>query len=295
MGDRWQHYHLPTTVDEAIALLSRYEGAARPVAGGTDLIVGMERGEVPPLPALVDLSRIEEMRQIALGPDGYVYLGAAVTHSTIERHPLILAHARCLSEACGLIGGPQVRNVATLGGNVAHALPAADGTTALMVLEAEAEIAGPEGRRWQPLPTLFAGPGRSTLDLGREIIVRFRFPTAGPGVGSAFTRLMRPQGVALPILNCAVYVRLEGGRFADVRLCLGPVAPTPRRATEAEEALRGEPVSEESVARAVAVAQQTLRPRTSPHRATAAYRREMIAVLLRRGLRQAISRAKTPG
>ncbi len=292
----WEKYHTPRTVDEALATLAAYQGRARVIAGGTDLLIDMQFGGEGELPqALVDVTHIPEMSRIAVA-DGVCTLGAAVTHAAIARSTALEAGATCLVESCGVIGGPQVRNAGTIGGNVAHALPAGDGTTSLVALDASAQVAWADGRReWLPILALFKGPGVSALDSRRDVLVAFRFALCGPGEGTAFKRIMRPQGVALPILGCAAWVRLspDGGRYAAVRLCIGPVARTPVRATVVEEALRGEPVGEAALERAVAAARESLRPRDSKYRATAAYRQHMIETLLRRVLPLAVQRART--
>lgn len=292
----WKRYHQPTTIEEALALLAQYDGRARVISGGTDLLLEMQQGHRPPLEALVDVAAIGEMMGIE-ERDGYVAVGAAVPHTQIVESELVVRQATCLVESCGVIGGPQVRNVATLGGNVAHALPAADGTTALVALDAEAEVATLDGRAWRPILSLFRGPGESAVDPTRELITRFRFPAAAPGAASAYKRIMRPQGVALPILAGAVWVRVQGSKGAgeqskivDVRICLGPVQPIPCRAMQAEAALRGR-MLDEALADGVAAAQAEFSPRASKYRATAEYRREMIAVLLRRALPLAVQRA----
>jgi CO/xanthine dehydrogenase FAD-binding subunit len=301
----WHFYHRPQSIDEALALLDRYAGRAQIVSGGTDLLLDMQQGHHPPVDALVDVTAIEEMNQVGLSGD-HIEVGAAVSHTTIVQTPLLVERATCLVESCGVIGGPQVRNVATLGGNVGHALPAADGTTALVALDAEAEIASAAGRSWQPILDLFEGPGQSTVDSSRAFITRFRFPAGAPGkgsrAGSAFKRIMRPQGVALPILACAVWLHLEDpleSHLGDsstairaARICIGPVGPVPRRILAAEKALTG--LSLDDVLEAcVAAAQAECSPRTSRHRATAAYRQELIAVLLRRAVPLAYQRALT--
>lgn len=290
----WKHYHTPATIDEALDLLASYAGRARVIAGGTDLLLDIKHGHLPPVEALVDITRIEDLRGIH--PDGdHLVIGAGVTHTQIVNHPLIAARATCLVESCGVVGGPQVRNVGTLGGNVAHALPAGDGTTSLVALDAEAEIIQGGERRWEPLGALFRGPGESLLDPCADLLIRFRFRLAGEREATAFKRIMRPQGVALPVLGCAAWVRLDdsGGRYADVRACIGPVAKIPACAEAVEAALRGQPVGEASTGAAVAAAHETLHPRTSKYRATADYRQEMIAVLLRRVLPLAVQRART--
>jgi carbon-monoxide dehydrogenase medium subunit len=294
----WQNYHTPRTVDEALTLLASHAGEARIIAGGTDLLIDLKHGgdrDHTPVAALVDVTRIPEMTEIS-ERDGVLHIGAAVTHTAIVRSPLLEARATCLVESCGVVGGPQVRNVGTLGGNVAHALPAGDGTTSLMALDAEADVAWSDGRReWLPLAALFRGPGLSALDNGRDVLVAFRFQPCGAGEGTAFKRIMRPQGVALPVLGCAVWVRLDEARehYADTRVCVAPVAPTPVRAAGVEDALRGELANEATLERAVAAAYDTLAPRASKYRATAEYREYMIETLLRRALPLATARAKT--
>jgi CO/xanthine dehydrogenase FAD-binding subunit len=291
----WTNYHQPVTVDEGLAFLAQHDGAARVVSGGTDLLLEMQQGHKPPVAALVDVTGIAEMGEIGQ-ENGRIQLGAAVTHTRIVKSDLLVQRATCLVESCGVIGGPQVRNVATLGGNVAHALPAADGTTALVVLDAEVEVATVIGRSWQPILSLFKGPGKSAVDHSRELITRFRFQGTQPGEGTAFKRIMRPQGVALPILACAVWVKVrrivDSGQLTveDVRICIGPVRPVPCRAIEAEAALRGRSLNE-ALDNCVAAARAEFSPRTSKHRATAEYRLEMIEVLLRRSLPLAVQRA----
>lgn len=295
----WKHYHSPTSVEEALALLAGYEGQARVVAGGTDLLLDLMYSNHPPIEALVDVTAINEMRHITPEGDDHVLVGAAVTHTQIVNEPLIAARATCLVESCGVVGGPQVRNVGTLGGNVAHALPAGDGTTSLVALDAEAEIVQNGVRRWVPIREMYKGPGQSLLDSTRDLLVRFRFRLSGAGEGTAFKRIMRPQGVALPVLGCAVWIDLTPEATIDsARVCIAPAGPTPVRLTQTESFLQGKPIGGEGditqlldgVAQAV---RGEMSPRTSRYRATAEYRYEMAEILLRRALPLAIKRART--
>ncbi len=290
----WNHYYTPATVEEALMLLRTYQGRARVIAGGTDLLLDIKQGHLPRPDALVDITRIPGMSDLRQ-EDDTVYLGAGVTHAQIVDSPVLAARATCLVESCGVVGGPQVRNVGTIGGNVAHALPAGDGTTSLIALDAMADVVLNGARQWLPLRDLFVGPGESRLDQTRDLLIGFRFGLCGPREGTAFKRIMRPQGVALPILGCAVWVRLaeSGQHYEDARICIGPVAKVPARAEAVEEALRGQAVDAEAIETAVTVARQTLHPRTSKYRATAEYRQEMIEVLLRRVLPLATQRART--
>ncbi len=290
----WTHYHTPSTIDEALALLESYGGRARVIAGGTDLLLDMRQGHTPCQDALIDITKIASMNVIRQEGD-WLYIGAGVTHSQIVAWPEIAARATCLVESCGVVGGPQVRNVGTLGGNVAHALPAGDGTVSLVALDAEADVIIEHERRWVPIQALYVGPGQSRLDSTRDLLVQFRIRLCGPQEATAFKRIMRPQGVALPILGCAVWIRLDprGSYYEDVRVCVSPVAPTPIRAADVEAVLRGATASVETVEEAVKTAHATLHPRASKYRATADYRQEMIEILLRRVLERAVERART--
>jgi CO/xanthine dehydrogenase FAD-binding subunit len=298
---RWKEYYTPSTVDEALMLLGQYNGSARIIAGGTDLILDMEAGHTEAPDVLVDVTKIvgiEEIYQESDADGEWIIIGAGVTHYQGERHRLLGQVGTCLTESCRVVGGPQVRNVATLGGNVAHALPAADGTIGLLALDAQVEVCtlqgGEVGRAWQPLLSIFAGPGRNTLD-PHQMLSAFRFRPTGDGEGSAFDRIMRPQGVALPILGLAARVRLDAGRkrVEDATIAIGPAGPIPFRATEAEAILKATATFDDTVMEAViAAAQGQARLRTSKHRASQDYRHEMIAVLLRRVLPKAVARAR---
>jgi carbon-monoxide dehydrogenase medium subunit len=294
----WQAYHSPQTVAEALELLKSHAGKARIIAGGTDLLIDLQHSgnhHMEPLAALVDVTRISEMTQIT-PEDDRLLVGGAVTHTAIVKSDLMEERATCLVESCGVVGGPQVRNVGTLGGNVAHALPAGDGTTSLVALDAEVDVAWGDGRReWLPLTQIFKGPGQSALDATRDVLVAFRFKLCGQNEATAFKRIMRPQGVALPILGCAVWVRLNAAQthYEDVRISIAPVALVPKRAAEIEAVLRGQPVNDATLDQAVAIAYEKIEPRTSKYRATAEYRSHMIETLLRRTLPLAIERAKT--
>ncbi len=276
----WNEYRSPVSVDEALALLVQGHGGARIIAGGTDLLLDLQQGRLPPPRTLIDVTRIEEMTRIAADPE-FVTLGAAVTHAQIIDHPSLQQQAAGLVQASALIGGPQVRNVATIGGNVAHGLPAGDGSIALLALGAEVEIASSAGRRWQPLEAVFAGPGQVNFDRTCELLVAFRFRPTGPGQTSAFRRIMRPQGVAIAILNMAAWVEWEAPeRIGRVRLVVGAAGPRPLRARLAEAALQGTELGRRSIEAASAALEAEARLRTSPHRASEPYRRQLLGVLL---------------
>src|SRR5512139_1376929 len=288
----WSEYYLPVSVDEAVGLLARHGGKARVVAGGTDLILDLQQGNEHPVEALVDVTHIVGLNEICEA-DGYLTVGAGVTHNQIVENALLQQKGTALVEASYVVGGPQVRNVATIGGNVAHALPAADGTTALNALDAEVEVASFGERRWIPFESLFTGPGKSAVDSTREVLTALRFKATGNHEASAFSRIMRPQGVALPIMNFSAKVRVMDDRIEEVALAAAPVAPTPFRCRQTETFLTGKPATADSIEAAVEVLLSECKPRTSPHRATAEYRKEVLPVLLRRTVSRAIERVKT--
>jgi len=286
----WKEYYRPQTVQEAVEALASAPDPSCAIAGGTDLMLDLQQGHHPPVHTLVDLTCIPELRALEIR-NGELYIGAGVPHNHIVDSPLTRQHAQALVEACGLIGGPQVRNTATLGGNVAHALPAADGTIGLLSLDAQAEIASPT-RRWRvPLGELFLGPGKSALNAKNEILVGFGIPLCKAHQASAFCRIMRAQGIALPILNLAVWLERAGDEIISAHVSVGPAGPTPFRARKTEEFLRGKTFSEALIG----AAQETLLAeavfRSSPARATAEYRRQLVVTLLRNALTTAWQRA----
>ena len=285
----WKEYLHPLTVQAAVDSLASAPSPAIPIAGGTDLMLDLQQGHHAPVHTLVDLTGIAELCALEIRGT-QLFIGAGVPHNRIVESPLAQEHARALVESCGLIGGPQVRNMATLGGNVAHALPAADGTIGLLALEAEAEVASPRERRRMPLQEIFVGPGKSILKAD-EILVGFYLPLKKAHQASAFCRVMRAQGIALPILNLAVWLERDGEKIANARIAVGPSGPTPFRARQTDACLRGKCFSAETISKA----QQTLLSeavfRSSPARATAEYRRELVLVLLKNALSTAWERA----
>jgi carbon-monoxide dehydrogenase medium subunit len=286
-----EQYVIAKSLEEALNTLG-IEGRSKAViAGGTDLLIDIRQGRHSQPDILLDVSEINEMRGIRLDGD-HIYLGGSVTHQEIVHSDSLLEHAQCVVEGCGLIGGPQVRNVATIGGNVAHALPAGDGTISLLALDAEVRIASRNGEtRWEPLIDIFSGPGEVTFDRDSELLVSFRFAKSNPGEASAFHRVMRPQGVAIAILNMAAWVKLGAdNKIADVRLSCGPAGPRPFRGYQTEAVLRGRSFDEAVFEQACQVLAGEVSLRTSKHRATKEYRQQLLPVLLREVLETAIAR-----
>jgi carbon-monoxide dehydrogenase medium subunit len=288
----WNQYIIPKSLSDALQALTASQGEVRLIAGGTDLLLDLQQGRQKSVDTLIDVSRIPELTCLELRAD-HLFLGAGVPLDEIIASPLIHRHAPAVYEACSLIGGPQVRNTATLGGNVAHALPAGDGSIALLALGAITEIATPEGLRNLPIEELFLAPGKSALEGKTEIIVGFYLPLSQNGQTSVFKRVMRPQGVALPILNMAIWLLRENNTIADIRIAIGPAGPKPFRARITEDELRGRIFD----TRALDMAKKSLcsetRFRTSPHRASSTYRSVLSQSLLEDCLNTAWERAQS--
>ena len=287
----WQNYIRPKNLTEAMDAFATAPRPLLPVAGGTDLLLDLEQGRHSPVQTLVDVTSIAELTLFERRGEE-LFIGAAVPVNRIVHDQLAVTHAQALTEACDLIAGPQVRNVATLGGNVAHALPAADGTIALLALDVQTEIASATGIRRISFKDLFVGPGKSSLNHGEELIVGFYLPLSKPHQASCFKRIMRPQGVALPILNCAVWLEGENDMIKDIRIAVGPGGGTPFRATQAEDTLRGQSLNHkifESVFEALLAQAQF---RTSARRASAEYRRHIVSGLFRDVVETAWTRAQ---
>ncbi len=286
----WEKYLRPSNVEEALAGMASAPGLACPIAGGTDLLLDLKQGRHPHVHTLVDMTTIPELTTLEIRRDE-LFIGAAVPLSHIVASELVQEHAQALIEASQLVGGPQVRNTATLGGNVAHALPAADGTIALMVLQVQAEIADMQGRRRVPVADLFLGPGKSVLNVERELLVGFHMPLRKIHQSSVFRRIMRAQGTALPILNLSVWMERRSDLIQEVRIAVGPGGPTPWMASFAETALRGRPYSLAAFELAKQALLKQVVFRTSAFRASAEYRNHLVGGLLKDCLGTAWERA----
>lgn len=286
----WNFYHNATSIEDALETLARTEGLACVVAGGTDLLLDMQQGRHAPAECMVDVSSVPEMQALEIR-QGRLFIGAAVPISRIVRSALVREHAAAVMEACDLIGGPQVRNTATLGGNVAHALPAADGTISLLAMDARALVAAQSGMREVPMEDLFLGPGQSSLKANQELLVGFYLPLLESGQASAFQRVMRPQGVALPILNAAAWLWREDEVIRDIHLAFGPSGPTPRRPQRTEAVLRGQQPEAGVLEAALQALLEEATFRTSKMRATAEYRRHLAGGLLNAVVEKAWERA----
>lgn len=283
-------YLFPNDIAECLDMLAQAGGRGRIIAGGTDLVLAAERGSVEP-DVLVDITRIPGLQAIDQR-DGRIWLGAAVTHAQCAASPLLRSKAIALAEACSSVGSPQIRQVGTVAGNVVNAQPAADAAIALTALGATAEIVSASGTRSEAVEELYAGVGRSKIDPTREILARVSFPTPGAGEATAFMRFSPRAAMALPILNGAAWVAVRDGKVTGVRMALGPVATKPFRPLQAEASLIGKAANDAAAIEAAALAaSQEATPRDSLLRGSAAYRLELVRVLVRRMLKAALERA----
>jgi carbon-monoxide dehydrogenase medium subunit len=284
----------PQTIEEALRLLAAAGGKGRLIAGGTDLIVSLREGKQD-FEVLVDTCRIPGLAAIEVAGDGGVArLGARVTMAEAERSAELAARATALAEGCAWVGGPQIRNRATLVGNVVSAQPAADAGIPLVALGAVLHLVSEQEERELPIEEAYRPRGGSTVDSTREMVTAITIPLEDRREASAYTRMMRRKALTLPVLACAVWLRrAEGGgagTLEEARVVLGPVAPHPRRLREAEACLVEGPITAERIERAAQAAAGAASPRDSVFRGSAAFRKEMVAVVVRQSVETAWTR-----
>ncbi len=274
-------YHRPATVEAACRILAAEPGAAV-LAGGTDLMVHLTqswRGKRPP--AVVNVKRIPGLAAIEV-TDGTVRLGALTSLTALIEHPVIRAEYPVLPFTARYMGSPAIRNLATVGGNLCNASPAADLPPVLLALDAEVGIAGLDGERRLPLAEFVRGPGQTVLRPG-ELLAWVEFPRRRPPWPICYERLDVRRAMDIAIAGAALSVRRAAGRVLEARVALCAVAPTPLRVREAEAALVEQGLTDAAITRAAELAMAAARP-ISDVRATAEYRREMVGTLVRRGL-----------
>ena len=279
---------LPTSVEECLRTLAERGPDARVVAGGTDLLVQLKNGMLR-TGCVVDLSGVSQLRQLARANGSGLRIGAAVTARTLERDPGVKAAYPAIAESGALVGSVQVRNLATLGGNLCNAAPSADMAPPLLALDAEAVIAGPKGTRRVPFASFFLGVRRTVLQPD-ELLVEIAVPDPGPHSGGHYRRHTPRRELDIAVVGVASQLTLSKGVCAKARIALAAVAPTPVRATAAERLLEGHPVTPELIERAAGAAVEAAHP-ISDQRGSADFRRHLVQVLTRRTLTTALARA----
>ena len=278
----------PTTLEEAIANLAAGGEKMMPIAGGTDLIVKMKDHLLEPS-TLVDLSLIKELQGITVEGDR-LRIGGAVTLTEITESKPVQANGFCLAQGASEVGSTQIRNRATIGGNIGNASPAADTVPALVALGASAQVVGKDGVREIPVEELFVGPGQTVLQL-TEIIASVAFPLPNENATDYYVKLGKRKAQAISVVNAAVYLELDEQRkkFTGVRIALGSVAPTVIRAKEAEEWLVGKEVNAENIAAATSLIEKTIKP-ISDVRSSAEYRKQVSKKLVYKAIYEALER-----
>jgi CO/xanthine dehydrogenase FAD-binding subunit len=274
-------YLKPKTVNEAISLLESHGEKGRYIAGGTDVIVKIKEKKMAP-DFLISLRHIPDLAYIHRDPEGVLRLGALTTHRMLEQSSLIRRYYPCLFDAVENIGSVQIRNVATLGGNICNAVPSADGVIPLLVLGAQVTLVGTKGKRSLPLKSFFLGPGLTLMEAG-EIVTEFFIPPLPADSSAGYVKHTRREAMELPIVGVGIFLALgpDLKTCAKARIGLGVAAPTPIRAYSAEEFLQGQELSEAALTEAGRIAAKETKVRDSI-RGQAWYRREMVETLVRR-------------
>jgi carbon-monoxide dehydrogenase medium subunit len=308
-------YDKPKTFEEALTHLAQYGQKARLIAGGTDVIVMIKQKTIAP-EVLISLQGIPGLDQIRY--NGSLSIGPMVTHRAIEKSEVIKKNFSALADAVDDLGSIQIRNVATIGGNICTAAPSADTATPLMVLGTQVKMKSLKEERTLPIEEFFKGPGETVLKTG-EIVKELLIPKLLPNTGSAYYKLQRRLALDLPILGVSVLLSLDKNKVTctdllctaspisallhkmeedeivcrDVRIALGVAAPTPMRAMKAEALLRGKKLSDELLEEAAHTASQEAQPRDTL-RGEAWYRRDMVRVLVKRMAMKSIERVVQP-
>ena len=282
------HLALPRSIEDCLKLLAERGPEAKLVAGGTDLLPQMKNGLIKPA-AVIDLSGVADLRVLRREDGAGLRVGASVAAREIELDPYTRSTYPALAESGALVGSVQIRNLATVGGNLCNAAPSADMAPPLMALEAEAVVAGPRGRRRVPMADFFTGVRRTVL-APDELLVELIVPAPGPRSGGQYLRHTPRRELDIAVVGVASQVTLSDGVCRKARIALAAVAPTPIRATAAERALEGQPLTAQHIARAAQLAVEAARP-ISDQRGSADFRRHLVGVLTRRTLTTALERA----
>ena len=284
-------YVAPQSLDEAVAVLKERGDGVKLLAGGTDLLVQMKEAGLHPS-TVVSLHALPELRGIEFDEARGLRVGAATDMAALASFPAVRERYTALADGAGVVGSVQTRNMATLGGNIANAAPSADTTPPLMALDALAEIIGPGGAREVLVGELFAGAGQTRLTRD-EIVVAVRLPTPPAHTGSVYRRHTPRKIMDIAVVGIGIRLTLapDAATINEARIALGAVAATVIRAEAAEEALAGEPASEDAFARAAELAQEAATP-ISDVRGSAEFRRYLVGVMTKRCLSIAAERAQ---
>ncbi len=281
-----ENYLFPKTVEECIKMLSECKGEARLVSGATDLSLWIKDEKVSPA-VLVDVSDVKEMRFVEVSGDKLV-IGAAMTHAEIASNDTVKKYFPALSDGCRNVGSPQIRNVATLAGNIVSAQPAADSVVPMTALDASCEIVDENGPRIQKIRELPKKVGVSTVDPTKEVLAKIFIDIPKCKYGTSFKRISPREAMSLPVVNVAVMLTADtSGIITEARVVASPVDIVPFRAKKTEEFLVGKKPSEEVFEEASKLAGEEASPRDSLQRGSGAYRKNLVKDLVGQALREA--------
>jgi CO/xanthine dehydrogenase FAD-binding subunit len=279
-------YLEPHTVDEALSMLSQYKGRAKVMAGGTDILPKLKEREIKAPEVIIALKGIPDLDYIKYDEVGGLSLGALATIHVVETSPVVQERFGVLFQAVESMASAQVRNRGTIGGNLCNAVPSADTAPALLTLEASLKLTSQDGERIVNVEGFFTGPNETVLT-DEEILQEIHVPNLSPHSQGRYLKLTPRRSMDLAIVGVAVVVTAEDGICNDIRIALGAVAPTPIRARQAEDMIRGQKLGDEVIERAARIAAEECHP-ISDHRASAQYRCDMVEVLTKRAIQQAI-------
>lgn len=277
-------YHAPKSLNGALTLLIELD-KAKPIIGGTDLMVAMRAAACTP-EHIVDLNEIVELNYIK-EEEGYIKIGATATHAQVASSP-VTAKLPALIDACSRIGSPQIRNRGTITGNICNASPAADSAPPLLVHDAEVVIKSLDEERIMPLEELFAGPKINSLE-PTELLTEIRVPVPNGGSASSYKRIGRRKAFTLSVVSSAAFITMEDETCVDAKVAFGCVAMTPIRVPEAEEVLKDSILDSDALEEASNIVYDTVKPITDV-RGTAEYRKDMCPVLMKRAIIQCLER-----
>jgi len=278
----WKTYFTVKSLDEAVQLLSEHGPRARIIAGGTDILIELERNQRPDVTTLIDISRVDGLDSIILN-DNSIQFGPLVTHNHVVAHAELIEHALPLAQACWEVGAPQIRNRATIAGNLITASPANDTITPLMALNAEVHLRSARGERVIPLSEFYTGLRKTVMEPD-ELLSKIVIPKPKPTERGIFIKLGLRRAQAISVINTAIILNIEDNIVSDARITLGSVAPTIIRVPEAEQMLIGKQLDEATISEAARATAAKPTP-IDDVRSTATYRTEMLKVMVARGLR----------
>jgi carbon-monoxide dehydrogenase medium subunit len=287
----WENYYSVTSISEALELLAEYGSKARVIAGGTDILIELERGQRPGVDILIDITRIKGLDEITARGDE-VHLGSLVTHNQVVGSQLLTARALPLAQACWEVGAPQIRNRASVAGNLITASPANDTITPLIALDASVTLASVHGERSVRLANFYTGL-RTNVMRPDEMLVGITFPLLSENERGVFLKLGLRHAQAISVINTTIILAFEDDSVSKAVITLGSVAPTIIRAPVAEKALIGKSLTSDTIATAARLASATPAP-IDDVRSTATYRIEMVKIMVARGLRTLAEIVQTP-